>query len=215
MKITKFGHCCLLIEYKGKRILTDPGAWSVGQNEARNIDLIFITHEHPDHLHIESLKIVLSHNRQARIMTNDSVGKLLAAEGIDVQVMAGGDKNEFGDILIEIFGNEHAEIYEDHGCVRNIGFCLDDAFFYPGDALTDPGKPIDTLALPVVAPWAAFKDCVRYALQVHPKTAIPVHDGYLIPDRTGPIYRMMPMLLEEQGIRFIPLRNGDACDTKA
>jgi len=29
MKITKLGHCCLLIETKGKRVLTDPGSYTV------------------------------------------------------------------------------------------------------------------------------------------------------------------------------------------
>ena len=38
MNITKLGHCCLLIEEKGLRILTDPGAYSTGQNEIKNID---------------------------------------------------------------------------------------------------------------------------------------------------------------------------------
>ncbi|MBI2052837.1 MAG: MBL fold metallo-hydrolase, partial [Candidatus Ryanbacteria bacterium] len=28
MKITKFGHCCLLIKENGVRILTDPGTYS-------------------------------------------------------------------------------------------------------------------------------------------------------------------------------------------
>lgn len=56
MKVTKFGHCCLLIEEEGLRILTDPGSYSTRQNDVQNIDVILITHEHPDHLHIESLK---------------------------------------------------------------------------------------------------------------------------------------------------------------
>jgi L-ascorbate metabolism protein UlaG (beta-lactamase superfamily) len=59
MKITKIGHCCLLIEEKGLRILTDPGAWSEAQNELKNIQLILITHEHQDHFYLDSLKQVL------------------------------------------------------------------------------------------------------------------------------------------------------------
>ena len=50
MQITKFGQCCLLIEVAGKRILTDPGRFSVSQNDVSNIDIILITHEHADHL---------------------------------------------------------------------------------------------------------------------------------------------------------------------
>ena len=56
MKITKFGHCCLLIEENGVRILTDPGTYSTQQSEVKNIDFVLITHEHADHFHIDSLK---------------------------------------------------------------------------------------------------------------------------------------------------------------
>lgn len=53
MKITKFGHCCLLIEEKGVRLLTDPGTYSDGFEHLK-VDAVLITHEHQDHLHIES-----------------------------------------------------------------------------------------------------------------------------------------------------------------
>src|SRR4051812_27786091 len=56
MKIKKLGHCCLVIETKGIRIMTDPGNYSTLQADEKNIDIILITHEHTDHLHIESLK---------------------------------------------------------------------------------------------------------------------------------------------------------------
>ena len=59
MKIKKLGHCCLVIETNGKRIMTDPGSFTDKQTEEQNIDLILITHEHSDHFHIESLKKVL------------------------------------------------------------------------------------------------------------------------------------------------------------
>ncbi|MEK7095457.1 MAG: MBL fold metallo-hydrolase, partial [Patescibacteria group bacterium] len=59
MKITKLGHCCLVIEINGTRFLTDPGAYTTAQNEAKNIDYVVISHEHTDHLHIDSLKNIL------------------------------------------------------------------------------------------------------------------------------------------------------------
>ena len=38
MKITKFGHCCMLVEEKGLRILVDPGNFSTAQNELMDIE---------------------------------------------------------------------------------------------------------------------------------------------------------------------------------
>ena len=46
MKITKFGHCCLLVEENGVRILTDPGIYSTQQNEIKNIDILYLEHLH-------------------------------------------------------------------------------------------------------------------------------------------------------------------------
>ncbi len=70
MKITKFGHCCLLIEEKGVRILTDPGTYSTQQSEVKNIDFVLITHEHADHFHVDSLKALLKNNPQAKVIPN-------------------------------------------------------------------------------------------------------------------------------------------------
>jgi len=48
MTLTKLGHCCLIIEDQGLRILTDPGEYTILQNQVKDIDLILITHEHAD-----------------------------------------------------------------------------------------------------------------------------------------------------------------------
>ena len=47
----------MLIELDGLTVLTDPGAFSQEQNQIRGIDVVLITHEHGDHLHVESLKL--------------------------------------------------------------------------------------------------------------------------------------------------------------
>ena len=63
MNVTKLDHCCLLINHKGLRILTDPGHYTVDlQNRLKNIDIILITHEHQDHLHTESLHELIKNN---------------------------------------------------------------------------------------------------------------------------------------------------------
>ena len=50
MQITSYAHSCLLIEAAGKRILVDPGEYSVeNANKWKNIDYVFVTHKHGDH----------------------------------------------------------------------------------------------------------------------------------------------------------------------
>ena len=92
MKITKLGHCCLLIETKDKRILTDPGSYTVeAHSKLENIDYILFTHEHQDHFHLESLKIILEKNPQAIVYSNSSVNELLDNEGIKNRLVKNGD----------------------------------------------------------------------------------------------------------------------------
>ncbi len=209
MKIKKLGHCCLIIETKGVRIMTDPGSYSTLQDSEKNISIILITHEHPDHLHMESLKRVLENNPSAQIITNTSVGKLLEVEHISY-VVVDHEKNILcKDVLIEGYGTTHSEIYHDFGQVENTGYCIDNYFFYPGDSFFNPNRIIEVLALPVAGPWMQLKQAIDYARLVRPKVIFPVHDGMLIPERLGPVHRIPKMILEEQDITFVALSEGD------
>lgn len=60
----------------------------------------------------------------------------------------------------------------------NTGFMFEDRFFYPGDAYTDPGCPVEILALPVSGPWVKIGEAIDYALKLKPKVAFPVHDHF-------------------------------------
>ncbi len=211
MKVTKFGHCCLLIETKGKRILTDPGAWSTLQNDVSNLDIILITHEHPDHIHTPSLQTILNNNKNAKIFTNSGVGKILSEEGIDFTLLENGDATDV-DILIESVEGKHEEIYESLGQVQNTGYFIDNTLFYPGDSFSVLDKKVKILAAPIVAPWASFKECVDYIKNVGPRVAIPVHDGMLREEAPGPTYRLPPQILESLGITFEVIKPGTTKD---
>src|SRR3989344_8079230 len=150
MKITKFGHCCLLIEEEGLRVLTDPGFFTTAQNETENVDVLLITHEHVDHFHVESVKKILEKN-SLKIITNSAVKTLLEKEGIteNIQVVEDGQSCEINGVTFTGHGNEHALIHQEWPSVQNTGYFIGPRLFYPGDALYDPKKPMDVLALPV------------------------------------------------------------------
>jgi L-ascorbate metabolism protein UlaG (beta-lactamase superfamily) len=206
MKIHKLGHCCLVIEVNGKRIMTDPGDYSTLQDNEMDIDIILITHEHGDHLHIESLKKVMLNNPQAKVITNSAVGKILEAEEIPFTVLEHGEsKNDHG-ILFEGFGEKHAEITPTWSQVQNTGYFIDDKLFYPGDAFTNPGKPVDILALPVAGPWMKISEAIAYALSIKPRVAFSVHEGGL--KQPGVSHKAPEKLLPEQGIEFVPMVEG-------
>lgn len=207
MKITKFGHCCLLIEVAGKKILTDPGKWSSGFEALTDIDLILITHEHADHLHAEAVVAIREKNPAVIIIANDSVGKILASAGVPSERLGDKESKEYGGVRIGAYAGKHAEIFEDFGQVENIGYLIADKLFYPGDAYSVPGKEVELLALPVAGPWCRSVDAIRYALEVKPKRAFPVHDAVLSDAGIELTHGLFDMLLRPHGIEFIKLKD--------
>ena len=186
--------------------MTDPGAWTTEQNEARDIDVVLITHEHPDHLHNDSVRTVLQNNPSAKIYTNKAVGKILEKEQIPFDLVEHGQSRDERGVSIEGHGELHAPIYPGIPQVQNTGFFIADRFFYPGDALFNPGKPVEILALPVAGPWLKMSEVIDYAKAIHPKVVFPVHDGML--KILGPFHMLPEMMLTKIGINFLALESG-------
>jgi len=209
MKIKKIGHCCLAIETAGKTILTDPGAFSVDQNSVTGIDVVLITHEHGDHLHVESLKEVLKNNPNTKVITNESVGKILKENGIVYELISDKETKLINEMSLEAFDCKHEEIFEEIGQVQNTAFLIDNRLLYSGDSFFNPNKPVEILALPVAGPWCKIPDAVRYALSVKPKHAFPVHDGMIQKERIGSAHNVPQKILGENDIEFYPMTDGE------
>lgn len=209
MKITKFGQCCLLIELAGKRILTDPGRFTTAQNDLLDLDLILITHEHADHLHSASLEAIMRNNPNALIITNASVGGILEKLGFVYDTLAERTPTSVQGITIEAVPGQHAEIFEGYGQVENTGFFIENKLFYPGDAYTNPGRPVEVLALPVAGPWCKSADALSYAIAINPQKAFPVHDWLLNEYGISVVYGLFESILETHGVKFVPLKNND------
>ena len=209
MYIKKFGHCCLLIKEKALTILTDPGMFTTEQNEIKGINVVLITHEHGDHLHIDSVKKILMNNPEAKIITNKSVGALLDKENIAYEVVGDGEDILIDSVLIEGMGTKHAVIYKEMGQVENTGYFINKRLFYPGDAFYDPKRPVDILAVPVAGPWIKISDAIEYGLAVKPKFIFPVHDGALNDLGVSGISRWTQKVFIEAGITLHALKAGD------
>jgi L-ascorbate metabolism protein UlaG (beta-lactamase superfamily) len=207
MKITKFGHCCLLVEENNLRILTDPGNYSSGQDNAKGIDVILITHhEHQDHLFLDSLRRVLQNNPSAKVMTNRSVAGKLEGEGIPSRILEEGEEISESGVRIDAIGTAHSVIYPSLPQIHNTGYFISGRFFYPGDSLTHPNRPVDILALPVSALWLKLSESIDFAKAIRPNICFPVHDGNVRTPES--MYRTIKNLLEPDGIRFVLLDLG-------
>jgi L-ascorbate metabolism protein UlaG (beta-lactamase superfamily) len=94
MKITKYGHSCLLIEEGGAKILIDPGAYSKGFEGVTGLGAVLITHQHADHLSAEHLAGLKAKNPEMKVYADEgSVGVL---DGGDMPVEAVHSGEEIG-----------------------------------------------------------------------------------------------------------------------
>lgn len=205
MNIKKLKHCCMLIDVGRTRIITDPGIYSLEEHDkVKHADIVLITHEHPDHFHIESLKALIKRAPDISVISNDAVGEMLAKEGVKHSVMKHRDKIELKGVALEAYGEKHALMHKTIPQVSNVGFFIADKLFYPGDALTDPNRPVDVLALPVAGPWVKISEAIDYALALKPRLAFPVHDAI----RFGIQHILAEKVLGQSGIEFIKLEEG-------
>jgi L-ascorbate metabolism protein UlaG (beta-lactamase superfamily) len=217
MHIIKFGHCCLVLEENGAKILTDPGSFTTEPVKAvTDINIILITHEHTDHYHIESIEAVLKNNPDAVVVSNSAVAKLLAEKNIpctvvgDAQSATVGATNGAPGILIEGFGKDHAIIYGTAGACENTGYFVAGKFYFPGDAFHDPKRPIDVLALPVAGPWMKISEAIDFARLVKPRVAFGVHDGMIVPGFGAFAATMLQNFLRPDGVEYVALGAGES-----
>lgn len=202
MRITKFGHCCLLIEENETRILIDPGIWSEGFNGLEHIDALLITHEHPDHFDIEAIKDILEKNKKCTVFTNTSVQKKLQEINIGSDVLIVGRAVSVRSVSVQAIDCPHEEIYPTIACPENIGYWIGEKLFYPGDNVSlIPDFSVDVLALPVIAPWMKLADAIDYGKKIKPRVCFPVHDGML--KHTGPYHVQPKNILSALSINVI------------
>ncbi|MGW3717717.1 MBL fold metallo-hydrolase [Streptomyces sp. NPDC005133] len=187
LTLTKKTHSCIRLEKDGRTLVIDPGGFSE-QDAALGADAMLVTHEHADHFDEGRLRAGLEANPAAEVWTLRSVAEQLSAAFPGrVHTVGHGDTFTAAGFDVQVHGELHAVIHPDIPQITNIGFLLDGSLFHPGDALTVPDHPVDTLMLPVMAPWNKISEVIDYVREVKPRRAIDIHDA-LLTDLARPIY---------------------------
>jgi L-ascorbate metabolism protein UlaG (beta-lactamase superfamily) len=210
MKIQKFLHSCLSVELNGQRIIIDPGGWSSPTTEIGAADIILITHEHQDHFSVQKVKELLA-LRQATIIANESITKLLADEGVIALTIEDGQTMTMGEFTIEAITAPHGDLPVPKP--HNNGYLINKTLFTPGDSftftLTETPRAI---ALPIAAPWGTTTRAVELGLALKPMHIIPVHEQVLRPDFIPRVMAMCGKVFTGAGIDFHPLQPGETLE---
>ena len=185
MRVTHFGHSCLLVETGAARVLLDPGTLSHGFEELEGLDAVLVTHAHPDHVDVERLPSLLDGNDGAVLRAEPGVAASLSESGLPALPLHPGESFDVAGATATAVGGRHALIHADVARIGNVGFLLsaegEPTLFHPGDSYEATPEGVDVLAVPLNAPWAASKETVDFVRAVGAREGLLIHDALLSP----------------------------------
>jgi L-ascorbate metabolism protein UlaG (beta-lactamase superfamily) len=169
----------VLLDTGSARLLFDPGVFSAGFEDLRDLDAILITHQHADHLDGERLPALVEANPRAALVVDPGSAEEIAKLGVAAEAVSAGDTRTLGGAEVAVVGGEHAIIHPSVPMPPNTGYVVDGAFYHPGDSLFVPEGQVDVLGLPTAAPWLKTGEAVDFLRAVAPRVAVPIHQGLL------------------------------------
>lgn len=184
MKITKYPQSCLLIESQNKKILIDPGNLSYENsflNEWKDVDLILITHRHPDHCYEAIIKKTIE-NEKSRIYSTSEVKKKYP--NLPMNIVKQGDIIKFKEFTIEVVKAVHwslLHINKASHIEENIGFILnleDKRIYITSDTVPFKNNhKCDVIFLPISDSGLMMKphEAIEFIRKTEAKLAIPIH----------------------------------------
>jgi hypothetical protein len=115
-----------------------------------------------------------------RIWAPAAVAQSLAELGDQVTAVGAGESFDAAGFAITTFGGLHALIHPLVGTlVANICYLVDGRVYHPGDSFTVPPVPVDTLLIPINAPWSKIAEVLDFAVSVRAPRAFQIHDALL------------------------------------
>jgi L-ascorbate metabolism protein UlaG (beta-lactamase superfamily) len=177
MQLTKYEHACLTLEKDDQVIVIDPGEFSSDFIAPEHVIGVVITHEHADHFDSDRLAAIIDKNPEAVIVGLMAITSKI--EAFETKTVVAGDTVELGSFTLEFFGGEHATIHPMIPIVTNVGVLVNDLLYCPGDSFTAPNRSVDTLAVPIAAPWLKVSEAMDFLTEIRPRLAFPTHDAVL------------------------------------
>jgi L-ascorbate metabolism protein UlaG (beta-lactamase superfamily) len=208
MRLTKLGHSCVRLEKNGTVLAVDPGGFSDAAAALDGAAAVLVTHEHPDHFDADAIRAALSTDPDLTLWANQAICAQFSDFGDRTHEVKHGDALAVAGFDVHVYGVDHALIHPDIPLVVNTGFLIDSELFHPGDSFTIPEDPVNTLLVPIVAPWLKSGEMIDYFRAVAPARGYAIHDAILNEAGLGLMTRMMTVAAAPSGVDVARLDPG-------
>jgi L-ascorbate metabolism protein UlaG (beta-lactamase superfamily) len=180
VRLTKYTHSCVRLDEGAQSLVIDPGMFSETAVALAGAHAVLITHEHADHINAAALIEAANANPSLHIWAPKPVAETLAELGGQVTAVGAGESFEAAGFGVRTFGGLHALIHPLIGApVANIAYLVNDSVYHPGDSFTVPPARVDTLLIPIHAPWSKLAEVLDFGVAVRATRAFQIHDALL------------------------------------
>jgi L-ascorbate metabolism protein UlaG (beta-lactamase superfamily) len=176
MELTKYAHACALITKGTEHLLIDPGVFTELPADLPKIDVLIITHNHPDHLDKTKVDTIIAANPEIQIFGSPEAAIDITTPS--VKVPETNQDYQAGSFSLRFYGGQHAIIHSSIPTIGNFGVCINGDIYYPGDSFTPGPEGVAVLLAPALAPWMKIGEGMDFVLSQKAKLVIPTHDGF-------------------------------------
>lgn len=180
MRMTKFTHACVRLDGGDRSLVIDPGDFSECAEALGGASAVLITHEHFDHLNVEAVLAAARANPDLRVWSTASVVEKLAELGSRAIAVEPGESFDAAGFSVRAYGGQHAVIHPAIGTpCANMSYLVNDTLYHPGDSFFVPPAAVETLLVPLHAPWSKLAEVIDFVVAVRAPHAFPIHDAML------------------------------------
>lgn len=179
MKLTKYGHACVVIENdEGNKLVIDAGEWTELPADLSGIVAVVCTHVHGDHTSAANVQKIVDTNPEVVLYANSESMEVLADVDCKKVVVESNVVEQVSSFELSFYIKEHAIIWQKSPC-GNFAVKVNDFFYYPGDSVYVIDEPVEIAGVPVSAPWLKMSEAIQFVYDVKASKVMPTHNGIL------------------------------------